>query len=86
MTNRSGLLKSERIGFGKFFQLGDVERLDRTCVVDPDVFVELLRQHGFKVMAGKLTLGPVGTNNSRRTERMAERTGASRTPRDSTWS
>ena len=50
-------LQTKWIGFRHLFQFRHVQRLDRSCPVDPNVFVELVRQDRLKVVAGEFTLG-----------------------------
>ena len=54
-----GRLEPKWIGLGHPFQFRDVQRLDRRCPIDPNVFVELARQDRLKVVAGEFTLWPV---------------------------
>ena len=61
MSRLAGMIASHSDGIGvrKSLDFRSVERRHRAGIIEPDVFVELLRQHGLEVLAGKFRLRPV---------------------------
>ena len=48
------VLQPERIRVGQSLEFSRVERLDGVCLVDPDIFIELLRQRCREIVAREL--------------------------------
>jgi hypothetical protein len=51
--------KSEWVGVGHLLKLFRRKRRDRLRLIEPDVFVKLIWQHGLEVVAGEFCFRPI---------------------------